>query len=101
VITGAVGIALAASLMAAAAGAAPAATHFASCNAEAHDAVRAGRAAPSSTVPSLKDEARAAGAQRGDTATSDDAQLSGMDADGAKNADYQAAYRTCMRRRGF
>jgi hypothetical protein len=101
VIIDAVGIAVAALLTLAAAGTSPAAAHFASCNAEAHDAVKAGREAPSSAVPSLKDQERAAGAQRGDTATSDDAQLSGMDADGAKNADYQAAYRTCMRRRGF
>lgn len=28
-------------------------------------------------------------------------QLHGMEAEGAKNATYQAAYRSCMRRKGF
>jgi hypothetical protein len=30
-----------------------------------------------------------------------DPPIHGMDADGAKNAAYQAAYRSCMRRKGF
>jgi hypothetical protein len=32
---------------------------------------------------------------------SPDPQLHGMEAEGAQNAAYQAAYRSCMRRKGF
>jgi hypothetical protein len=32
---------------------------------------------------------------------SPDPQIHGMDAEGAKNPAYQAAYRSCMRRKGF
>jgi hypothetical protein len=32
---------------------------------------------------------------------SSDPQIHGMNAEGAKNATYQAAYRSCMRRKGF
>jgi hypothetical protein len=32
---------------------------------------------------------------------SPDPQIHGMDAEGAKNPGYQAAYRSCMRRKGF
>ncbi len=32
---------------------------------------------------------------------SSDPQIHGMDAEGAKDARYQAAYRSCMRRKGF
>lgn len=83
------------------AGSVPTAPDFASCNAEARDAVRVGSSAASSAVPNAKDRQRADDAQRGDPHKSDDAQLSGMDADGATNAAYQAAYRRCMRRSGF
>jgi hypothetical protein len=32
---------------------------------------------------------------------SSDPQIHGMQGEGAKNAAYQAAYRSCMRRKGF
>jgi hypothetical protein len=32
---------------------------------------------------------------------SSDPQIHGMEAEGAKQATYQAAYRSCMRRKGF
>jgi hypothetical protein len=32
---------------------------------------------------------------------SSDPQIHGMSAEGAKDATYQAAYRSCMRRKGF
>jgi hypothetical protein len=37
----------------------------------------------------------------GNVIESSDPQIHGMNAEGAKNATYQAAYRTCMRRKGF
>jgi hypothetical protein len=83
------------------AGSVPTAPDFASCNAEARDAVKAGSRAASSAVPNAKDRQRADDAQRGETNKFDDAQLSGMDADGATIPAYQAAYRRCMRRSGF
>jgi hypothetical protein len=84
-----------------ASGSVPTAFDFASCNAEARDAVKTGGRAASSAVPSTKDHRRAVEAQRGETRESDDAQLSGMNADGAKDPAFQAAYRICMRRSGF
>lgn len=95
------GILVVASLTLIAAGSVPTAPDFASCNAEARDSARAGGSAASSAVPNTKDRQRADDAQRGDATKSDDPQLSGMDAEGAKNPAYQAAYRTCMRRSGF
>lgn len=82
---------------------------FESCNAAAREAVRKGGDAPSAASPSTKDEHRAAEAKRGNLpddragAVRDhpDPQLEGMDAEGAKDPRYQAAYRTCMRQSGF
>lgn len=59
--------------------------------------------------PTAGDESRAAVARRDAppavggvaAARSADPQLDGMDGEGAKDPAYQAAYRTCMRRRGF
>jgi len=83
----------------------PTAVDIAACNDEAPHAVKAGAASPTSG-----DHARA-GRARGRTVTtaspsdgggaSADPQIHGIDAEGAKNADYQAAYRSCMRRKGF
>ena len=84
-----------------------AAPDFAACNAEALDAVKAGTAAPT-----MGDHVRADLARTGATATnamdftdnvidSSDPQIHGMEAEGAKDAMYQAAYRSCMRRKGF
>jgi hypothetical protein len=82
---------------------------FAACNAAAKEALKAGSASPNTAEPITKDEARAAEARRGQVPTdgagkiadSPDPQLEGMDAQGAKNPIYQAAYRTCMRKAGF
>jgi hypothetical protein len=82
-------------------GSVPTGFDFASCNMHAGDAVRIGSRAASSAVPNPKDRQRADDAQRGGTPKPDDAQLSGIDPEGAKDPAYQAAYRICMRRGGF
>jgi hypothetical protein len=85
----------------------PTAADFAACNAEAPRAVKAGTASPTTG-----DHVRAESARAGTIATnatgfagnvvdSSDPQIHGMEGEGAKNATYQAAYRSCMRRRGF
>ena len=76
------------------------------CNDEAPAAIKAGGASPTTG-----DHARARGARDGSTTgigdfrvpliESSDPQIHGMNAEGAKNAAYQAAYRSCMRRKGF
>ena len=81
---------------------------MASCNQEARDG------SPSrSTSPTTKDEADANAARRardgvaaprGSTEVitrSEDPQIHGMDGEGATDAAYRAAYRVCMRKRGF
>jgi hypothetical protein len=90
----------------------PTADDIATCNAQARDAVKGGAKSDKPT-PTGKDEARARSEQKGDPATpggtdstgrikeSADPQLEGMDAQGAKDPQYQAAYRTCMRQNGF
>ena len=87
----------------------PKAEDIAACNAEAQRAINSGRTSAASPLPTAKDHDRAAGARStkgtgqaaGDGVKSDDPQLAGMDAEGAKNPAYQAAYRTCMRQAGF
>jgi hypothetical protein len=82
----------------------PKADDIAACNLEAQRAVRAGTGSAESALPNTKDQNRAAQARetgREDGAKSDDSQLAGMDPEGAKDAAYQAAYRTCMRKAGF
>jgi hypothetical protein len=88
----------------------PKAADVAACNTEAQDAIRPGSAAArGSAVPNPGDQSRAAEARQGDPSSettarvtrSRDAQLEGMDAEGAKDAAYQAAFRGCMRRNGF
>lgn len=85
----------------------PTAADFAACNDEAPRAVKAGMASPIG-----RDHVRADRARGGATAAnspdftgraleSSDPQIHGMDAEGANNATYQAAYRSCMRRKGF
>jgi len=81
---------------------------IAACNREAREGVR-GRA----VSPTSKDEVDADAARRVSTGTveargaaghgtqSPDAQIHGMDGDGAKDAAYRAVYRVCMRRNGF
>ena len=78
------------------------------CNQEAREGPR-----NRSTSPISKDEVDAETARRardgstvlptaiGAATQSDDPQIHGMDAQGATNAAYRAAYRVCMRKRGF
>src|SRR4029450_4677273 len=86
-------------------GGVPTTTDFADCNAEAPRVVKAGAASPTTG-----DHARADGARGGQTSSTGatrpappppDPQIHGMEAEGAKSATYQAAYRSCMRRKGF
>jgi len=78
------------------------------CNQEARDGSRQRSASPTS-----KDQVDAEAARRGrdggavpqgSTAAvtqSEDPQIHGMDVQGATDAAYRAAYRVCMRKRGF
>jgi hypothetical protein len=86
------------------AGQVPTATDMAGCNGHASDAMNTGAASPT-----VGDRDRAQSA-RGESTTanatekvieSSDPQINGMEAEGAKMAAYQAAYRSCMRRNGF
>jgi hypothetical protein len=86
------------------AGEVPTATDMAGCNGHASAAMNTGAASPT-----IGDHDRAQSA-RGQSTTanatekgieSSDPQIHGMEAEGAKMADYQAAYRSCMRRNGF
>jgi hypothetical protein len=83
----------------------PTTVDFAVCNDEAPDAVKAGVASP--TIGDHARAGRARGRAMTTASTSDagvesaDPQIRGMKAEGAKNAAYQAAYRSCMRRKGF
>ena len=82
----------------------PTAADSAACNEHAPQAIKTGRASPT-----VGDHARAESV-RGEATTavaaarvieSSDPQINGMEAEGAKNAAFQAAYRSCMRRKGF
>ena len=78
------------------------------CNQEAQEGSRDRSASPVS-----KDQVGAEAARRGRDGTpippgaagaitqSEDPQIHGMDAYGATDAEYRAAYRVCMRKRGF
>jgi hypothetical protein len=80
----------------------PTSADVAACNAEAQDAIRPGSAGRSNAVPNTGDLSRAAQARQLDSIVpSPDAQLAGMDVEGAKDPVYQAAFRGCMRRKGF
>jgi len=85
----------------------PTAADFAACNDEAPRAVKAGTVSPTSGDHARADRARDAAMTTGSTdftvklVESPDPQIHGMEAEGAKQAAYQAAYRSCMRRKGF
>src|ERR1041384_8212705 len=87
----------------------PKAEDVAACNANAQDAIQPGSAARGFAMPNTGDYSRAAQARQNEASSektgrvtrSLDAQLDGMDGDGAKDPAYQAAFRGCMRRRGF
>jgi hypothetical protein len=77
------------------------------CNQEAREELRDRSASPNS-----KDQVDAEAARRqrdtaaipavaGAVTQSEDPQIHGMDAHGATSAAYRAAYRVCMRKRGF
>jgi hypothetical protein len=86
----------------------PTSGDMAACNQEAREGSR-----DRSASPTTKDEGDAEAARRarpGTTAPpgsttaatkSEDPQIHGMDGQGATDAAYRAAYRVCMRRRGF
>ena len=83
----------------------PTAIDFAACNDEAPQAVKAGAASPTTGDHARADRARSRAVT---TASPNDAgvepadpQIRGMAPEGAKTAAYQAAYRSCMRRKGF
>lgn len=82
----------------------PTAADVAACNEAAPQAIKTGSASPT-----VGDHARAERV-RGEATTpsfparlieSSDPQIHGMEADGARSAAFQAAYRSCMRRKGF
>ena len=84
----------------------PTAADFTACNDEAPQVVKAGTASPIMGDHSRADRERAAmttdsRAIKGKVVESPDPQIHGMAAEGAKDATYQAAYRSCMRRKGF
>jgi hypothetical protein len=86
----------------------PTTADMTACNQEARHEARDHSASPTS-----KDQADAEAARRqragtaaipgaaGAATQSEDPQIHGMDAQGATDAAYRAAYRVCMRKRGF
>ena len=86
----------------------PTAGDIAACNQEAREGVRDRAASPTSKDQAGADAARTAGAQTAEgrgaktaVTQSSDPQIHGMDGEGAKDAAYRAAYRVCMRQKGF
>ncbi len=83
----------------------PTGADFVDCNREAPEAVRTGAASPTTGDRARADTARAETVRfpgfTGNVIESSNPQIHGMEADGAKDATYQAAYRGCMRRKGF
>ena len=85
----------------------PTAADFAACNEGAPQEVKAGTASPTMGDHIRADSARARAATTNYTdfartvIESSNPQIHGMEAEGAKDATYQAAYRSCMRRKGF
>ena len=86
----------------------PTAADIAACNEEAPRAIKAGSASPNGGDHARADSARgsvptttSSTAATGGAVESPDPQIHGMLGTGAKIAAYQAAYRSCMRRKGF
>jgi len=85
----------------------PTLADIAACNEEAPRAIKAGTASPNGGDHARASRARAggpttsAGDATGGVVESPDPQIHGMQGAGAKTAAYQAAYRSCMRRKGF
>jgi hypothetical protein len=86
-------------------GGVPTPADFADCNAEAPQVVKAGAASPTTGDHARADDARSGTTNSpgvtGAVVHSPDPQIHGMKVEGAKSAVYQAAYRSCMRRKGF
>ncbi|HTO13520.1 MAG TPA: hypothetical protein VMQ51_18250 [Candidatus Binatia bacterium] len=90
----------------------PTAADIAACNEDAPRAMKAGSASPTGEDHARADTARGGASPTSATAAiaaagpagvveSSDPQIHGMRRAGAGNAAYQAAYRSCMRRKGF
>jgi hypothetical protein len=86
----------------------PTVVDFAACNQEAQERHQTRSSSPNSKDQTGAEAARRAGGgaavvpgSAGSVAPSPDPQLNGMDGEGAKDATYRAAYRVCMRKRGF
>jgi hypothetical protein len=85
----------------------PTSADFAACNEEAPRAVKAGIVSPTTDDLARADNRRADAKTSGlpyaggKAIESSDPQIHGMSAEGATNAFYQAAYRSCMRRKGI
>jgi hypothetical protein len=84
----------------------PTAADFAECNREAKDRPEGRSSSPTSKDQAEAEAARRSGGGGGDgpgtgSTQSGDPQLAGVDGEGAKDAAYRAAYRVCMRRKGF
>jgi hypothetical protein len=85
----------------------PTAADFAECNREAKDRPEGRSSSPTSKDKAEAEAARGRGGSGGDApgtgsrTPSEDPQLAGVDGEGAKDAAYRAAYRVCMRRKGF
>jgi len=80
----------------------------AACNEEAPRVIKTGSVSPTTGDQARADSARVSVPARSATETpatsvveSSDPQIHGMQRAGAGNAAYQAAYRSCMRRKGF
>jgi hypothetical protein len=83
----------------------PTSVDFLACNQQAPQAIKAGHASPTTNDHVRAERARAQAVTSSAPPTalveSADPQVHGMEAEGARNAAYQAAYRSCMRRKGF
>lgn len=84
----------------------PTAKDFAECNREAREGRRDQGASPNQRDHDGAKQARGAGPGAAESpgatrAGSHDSQTAGMDAAGEKDPEYRAAYRVCMRKRGF
>jgi len=85
----------------------PGAGDFAACNATAHHEIKGVSVSPNTGDHQRAEIARTAAPSArtaepvGRLVESGDPQIHGMESEGAKHAAYQAAYRSCMRRKGF
>jgi hypothetical protein len=85
----------------------PTAADIAACNEDAPRAIKAGSASPTGGDHARADRARGgtpvkdASQPPAGPVESSDPQIHGMHRAGAHDAAYQAAYRSCMRRKGF